>query len=91
MAHLTEKQIERIWANRDNEYGQVIGNDILVKGCFFDNLDIEISIQDVEDEHITCGDFDENNYYLILNTDYYGFESIYEVGSIEDLINRYFN
>ena len=89
MAHLTEKQIKRIWKNRDDIYGNWIGDDLLIKGCNIGNLDFELTVDDIESESITCGDFDENNYYLVSNVNYGHWYSITEV-SEDDLFVRYF-
>ena len=89
MVHLTEKQINKIWKNRDCVNGQYIGDDVLVKGENIGNLDFDLSAEDIENESVTCGGFFADSYYLIIGVNYGHWYAIHEV-CIDDLANRYY-
>ena len=88
MAHLTMKQIETLWARKDNIYGNWIGDDILVKGCYLGNLEMDLSNDDIKSE--TYEDTDYNAYYLIIGVNGCNYVAIHEIGCIEDLADRYY-
>lgn len=86
---MTEKQIKKAWANRDNEFGCYIGNDVLIKGCNIGNLDFDLTEDDIKAE-MTCGyEFSADSYYLVLDVSYGHWYAIDEVNE-DYLFNRYF-
>ena len=91
MAHLTEKQIAKAWANRNQADGYNIGNDILIKGCNIENLKyvVDITAEDIT-ENLFCGEFNADSYYIITNIHYGMWDDVIEVSDIEDIANRYY-
>ena len=81
--------MEKTWNHRNDDYGIEIGNDILIKGCNLANIDsMDITTEDIETE---CGSFSNDSYYLIigLNGQGFGYDSIREIDTVEDLVLFY--
>ena len=82
----TIEQVEKLWERRNEEFGIDFFDDILFKGSNHQNIDIEISEDEIASE---CGDYSEDSYYLVMNVNGYGYGAIHEIIDIEDLITHY--
>lgn len=81
---MTQKQILEAWANRDNKYGYEIGKDLLINGAYINN--IGISKRDIENEYL---DYNEDNYYLIIDFCNGNYAAIEEIIFIDTLTLHY--
>ena len=87
--HLSMEEIERIWSKEKNSpYGVWIGNDLLIRGRYAENVECGIDREDIVDE---CGDFSEDGYYIIRDINGYNYLSITEVSRESDLAYYYYN
>jgi len=87
--HLTSSEIRKIWTSeKDNEFGVWIGNDLLIKGEF---METELNYHGVEFDEIDWEseytEFSEDSYYIIRNLHHGMYDSIHEIGCMEDLAN----
>ena len=92
MAHLTDKQIAKTWAKRDNAEGVWIGEDLLIKG---ENVADAVAFFGFDFDEIDweseCIEFNAEDYYIICGLEDRGtYTAIHEVSCEGDIALRYF-